>query len=252
MSEGIKHDAGKPATDLLPFDAIEDVARVLEYGRKKYSARNWELGMAWGRLLGASLRHLFAWARGVEIDEESGLPHLAHASCSVLMLAALVKRRVGTDDRLFEQPHNLMASAPDEPAIMCSKCGLRPRGAANALCRTCFGDGTDRRADHPLGAFGVATDEGQKSPHWRPPMPRDVPASFLGYCEKCNAVWRTEHLYRAEVSSLEYPAGLACPECGRSLVTPSDGVLRKFDAIVSSRAESRPLKVKPAADLEDP
>ena len=96
---GVKHDAGKPAWNLLPFDALNDVAAVLEYGRNKYASRNWEKGMAWGRLLGAALRHLSAWAQGTERDAESGLPHLAHAACCVLMLLALTKRGVGADDR---------------------------------------------------------------------------------------------------------------------------------------------------------
>jgi hypothetical protein len=85
--------------DLLPFDALTDVAAVLTYGAKVYQPRNWERGMNWGRLLGAALRHLSAWAQGVERDAESGLPHLAHAACCVLMLLALTKRGVGTDDR---------------------------------------------------------------------------------------------------------------------------------------------------------
>lgn len=99
LTEGVKADDGKPAMDLLPFDAIEEVGKVLEYGKRKYAARNWELGMSWGRMLGACLRHLFAWARGVEVDAESGLHHLSHAACCALMLLALVLRKVGTDDR---------------------------------------------------------------------------------------------------------------------------------------------------------
>ena len=97
--EGKKHDEGKPRWDLLPFDALDDVAAVLEFGARKYADRNWEKGMAWGRLLGAACRHLSAWARGTYLDSESGLPHLAHAACCVLMLGALAKRGVGTDTR---------------------------------------------------------------------------------------------------------------------------------------------------------
>lgn len=97
--EGVKLDSGKPRWDLLPFDALEDVGAVLSMGAAKYAPRNWELGMAWGRLLAAALRHLSAWARGQDTDAESGLPHLAHAACCVLMLAALARRKVGTVDR---------------------------------------------------------------------------------------------------------------------------------------------------------
>lgn len=97
--EGVKFDAGKPRWELLPFDALDEVAAVLHFGAKKYGSRNWEKGMAWGRFLGAALRHLGAWARGKNIDSESQLPHLAHAACCVLMLLALTTRGVGTDDR---------------------------------------------------------------------------------------------------------------------------------------------------------
>jgi hypothetical protein len=96
---GIKHDVGKPRTDLLPFDALVEVADVLDYGARKYADRNWERGMAWGRMFGAALRHLFAWASGQERDPESGRLHLSHAACCVLMLLALTLRKTGTDDR---------------------------------------------------------------------------------------------------------------------------------------------------------
>jgi hypothetical protein len=96
---GRKLDAGKPRTDLLPADALLGVAAVLEYGERKYAARNWEKGMSWGRLVGASLRHLFAWMSGHDTDAESGHHHLAHLGCCALMLYALVLRKVGADDR---------------------------------------------------------------------------------------------------------------------------------------------------------
>lgn len=98
-TEGVKFDNDKPRTDLLPFDALEDISKVLAYGANKYAPRNWEKGMAWGRLLGAALRHGFRWGMGEDNDPESGLSHLSHMGCCVLMLSALVKRKVGTDDR---------------------------------------------------------------------------------------------------------------------------------------------------------
>lgn len=97
--EGVKLDGGKPRTDLLPGDALLEVSAVLDYGAKKYAERNWEKGMAWGRLSSAALRHLWAWAGGEDQDSESGHRHLAHFACCALMLLALVRRGVGTDDR---------------------------------------------------------------------------------------------------------------------------------------------------------
>lgn len=100
MTEGVKFDGGKARMDLLPFDALESISDVLTYGAKKYAVRNWEKGMSWGRLVGATLRHLSAWCRGQEMDPESKLPHLSHFGCCALMLLALYLRKVGTDDRV--------------------------------------------------------------------------------------------------------------------------------------------------------
>lgn len=96
---GIKYDSEKNRLELLPFESLEEVAKVLSYGAKKYEDNNWAKGMAWSRLLGAAMRHLFAWARGVDKDEESGLPHLAHAACCVLFLLSYGLNGNGTDDR---------------------------------------------------------------------------------------------------------------------------------------------------------
>ena len=101
---GVKYDTGKPRWDLLPPDALDDVARVLSYGADKYAARNWEKGMDWGRLSAALQRHLAAFSMGEDIDPESGLHHLAHMSCCALMLHALFLRGDGTDDRSFALP----------------------------------------------------------------------------------------------------------------------------------------------------
>jgi hypothetical protein len=82
---GWKGDAGKVRLDLLPFAALEDVARVLEYGAKKYSPQGWRhVADGHDRYVAAALRHLHAYAGGEATDRESGLSHLAHAACSIL------------------------------------------------------------------------------------------------------------------------------------------------------------------------
>lgn len=96
---GIKHDSDKPALALLPFRATEEVAKVLAFGAKKYDAWNWKKGFAWSRLIGAALRHLFAFARGEDKDAETGLSHLAHAACCVLFLLEHELESLGSDDR---------------------------------------------------------------------------------------------------------------------------------------------------------
>jgi len=96
---GEKFDDGKLRFDLVPADSLEDVVRVFTYGSEKYGDRNWEKGLLWGRLFAAVQRHLWCWWRGQDVDDESGLPHLAHAACSLLMLLDYKRSRAGSDDR---------------------------------------------------------------------------------------------------------------------------------------------------------
>lgn len=99
MSEAAKHDAGRPRYDLLPACALHDVAAVMAFGADKYGDRNWEKGLRWGRLFRAAVSHLFAFWRGEYADHESGLPHLAHAAASVLMLLDTTRMHPTLDDR---------------------------------------------------------------------------------------------------------------------------------------------------------
>ncbi len=97
--EGHKDDSGKPAFHLLAPEALEEIAKVLEFGARKYAPRNWERGMSWSRPFGAMMRHLWAWWGGEAKDKETGLSHLAHAGCCLMFLLAYERRGLGTDDR---------------------------------------------------------------------------------------------------------------------------------------------------------
>lgn len=92
VTPGYRNDAGKPLFSLVPSDALEGVAAVLEYGARKYAERNWEKGMSWSRCFNSGMRHAWKWWRGQDLDPESGLPHIDHAVCNFLMLAAYAKR----------------------------------------------------------------------------------------------------------------------------------------------------------------
>lgn len=95
----VKFDTNKVPLELLPTPALEAIAEVLAAGKVKYSAWNWANGFMWTRLLGATFRHLFAWARGEDKDPETGLSHLAHAGCCILFLLTHERCKLGTDDR---------------------------------------------------------------------------------------------------------------------------------------------------------
>jgi len=85
MSEGKKYDGEKPRMYLIPPKAITEVAKVLTFGAEKYDPENWrKLEDLQNRYSSAALRHIFAHLDDSELDEDSGLSHLAHAICCLL------------------------------------------------------------------------------------------------------------------------------------------------------------------------
>lgn len=99
--KGLKFDDDKPKMDLLCPFAMEELAKVLTFGAKKYDAWNWSKGIKTSRLLAAAFRHLFAYARGENIDPETGLHHVAHAMCCCMFIVGMPHYIGGQDDRLL-------------------------------------------------------------------------------------------------------------------------------------------------------
>ncbi len=95
----IKHDQDKPRFDLIPAEPLIELAKVFEMGSRKYSDRNWEKGMKWGRIFGALMRHAWAFWNGETHDKESGLHHMAHCAWGCLVLVEYVNKNNGEDDR---------------------------------------------------------------------------------------------------------------------------------------------------------
>lgn len=77
-----------PALALARED-FEGVTRILEFGAKKYADRNWEGGIAYGRVFAAAMRH---YGQLGSNDAETGLPHLHHFLCCYMFLAAYTAR----------------------------------------------------------------------------------------------------------------------------------------------------------------
>lgn len=99
MSEGIKYDGGKAPISLLSTEALNQIALVMDFGKRKYSAHNWRGGLAWSRVLDAALRHLLAFNAGEDLDPETKLSHLSHAGCCVMFLIEYLKTHPELDDR---------------------------------------------------------------------------------------------------------------------------------------------------------
>ena len=101
--EAVKHDDGKPDWSLVPFESLEGMVKVLEFGAQKYAGWNWTTngGFPYMRVLRSCLRHLFAWSRGEDKDPESGLSHIHHAMCNLLFISHYIgnKEKYNKDDR---------------------------------------------------------------------------------------------------------------------------------------------------------
>ncbi len=93
---------GRKLAELGAIDltALLRVAEVAGYGGRKYERGNYLKGYAWSWSFDALMRHLLAFWSGENVDPESGLPHMAHASWHTLALLAFTEHGLGTDDRI--------------------------------------------------------------------------------------------------------------------------------------------------------
>ena len=88
----IKADAGKPKLRFVPWEIVNDIAYVREYGVKKYHAVDSWKEVEPERYVDALLRHTLAFAQDpAGEDEESGMPHLWHVACNVAFLCEYLK-----------------------------------------------------------------------------------------------------------------------------------------------------------------
>lgn len=96
---GIKHDGEKEPMALFSSIWLRGVSRVLGFGARKYAADNWRDGIAYRRLISACLRHVTSFMEGEDLDPETGLSHLDHASCCLMFLREMTVIRPDLDDR---------------------------------------------------------------------------------------------------------------------------------------------------------
>ena len=87
-----KADAGKPQLTLVPRKIIWAIARVREYGCKKYpegGVDNWKQ-VEKERYRDAMMRHMLQYLDDPDgVDEESGIKHLHHLACNVAFLCEM-------------------------------------------------------------------------------------------------------------------------------------------------------------------
>jgi hypothetical protein len=80
----------KPAQfDQIPTVAMIELAKTYGFGASKYSAHNFRKGYDYSLSFSAMQRHAWAWQGGQDLDEESGLNHLAHVAWHCFNLIAM-------------------------------------------------------------------------------------------------------------------------------------------------------------------
>lgn len=122
----IKTAAKKAPLGLVPAQALVGPARVFEYGARKYAPGNYyNATLADGagpRYVSAALRHLaeMQTASGLhtsmslsERDPESGLPHIDHVLCGLMMLRSILAKEgvLPVDPGLGKEPPYQMQSS---------------------------------------------------------------------------------------------------------------------------------------------
>jgi hypothetical protein len=89
-----RHNQGKVDLTYLPGEALEQEARVWEFGASKYARDQWR--KLWGEdtirvCMASAMRHMVAINSGELHDPESGLPHAAHVRCNMAMILEYMK-----------------------------------------------------------------------------------------------------------------------------------------------------------------
>lgn len=130
--EGKKYDGEKPKMHLLPPKALTEVAKVLTFGAQKYDEENWKkLENLQNRYTSGALRHIFAHSDGEQLDEESGLSHLAHAICCLLFKLEIELENGKSKEKELREPDGCKHRASDssfESDLLYSKSYYEERG----------------------------------------------------------------------------------------------------------------------------
>lgn len=100
MKEAKRYNSDKPKVSLIRISALEPMARVLEFGRQKYSEfdqegnmtydarNNWDNGLVLSEVLDSMMRHIGDIQDGKFLDDDSGLPIIGHIQANAMFLGS--------------------------------------------------------------------------------------------------------------------------------------------------------------------
>lgn len=89
------NDVADVAWNLLPPDALREIAKIFAEGVKSHGARNWESGQDPESTVNHLLDHFFRWWYGDRNGKEN---HLAKAAWGIITLLAFQQRGMINED----------------------------------------------------------------------------------------------------------------------------------------------------------
>jgi hypothetical protein len=97
----------KVSFSTVPSTVIAEIAVGMTEGARKYARHNWRVAGVRGSIYyDATLRHLFKWWEGEDVDADSGLSHITKAITSLVVLRDAMINDKFTDDRPPKVPVN--------------------------------------------------------------------------------------------------------------------------------------------------
>ena len=99
----------------LPPHAMEQLGAVYGYGASKYAPHNYRKGYEVSKSVDALFRHVLRFLDGQDLDEESNLSHMAHASWHCLNIIQTLHDHPAYDDR-YKPPSRPLEF--DGPALL--------------------------------------------------------------------------------------------------------------------------------------
>lgn len=116
---------------IIPWEGMDEVVAVFEMGAKKYARDNYKLGdgLPLDTYRKSMLRHLLQSVKEQDVDEESGLDHIAHLVANGLMYLWQKEH----EKNLQRKPGMIESKCPEcgfpfitkmEDVINCPSCGV--------------------------------------------------------------------------------------------------------------------------------
>lgn len=98
-----RYNEGKIQSREIDPDFILGIGEVLTKSRAKYEHFNWQKPTNFSTPYESLMRHLMAFQKGEEIDQETGCHHLLHAATNIMFLHYHAINNSGIDDRGFKK-----------------------------------------------------------------------------------------------------------------------------------------------------